>query len=229
MKKTFIALFLLAALLPADSKPIKFTLGNWLWKPASDQALLTTSSPTFAGLTLSGGTASTLVYLNASKKFTSLANGAGYLLNDGSGGLSWAAVSLSGYLKADGTVPLTANWVSNPYQISRLLPVLALTDGATQSITAAQCQNYIIHNGSCTQAIEIDLPAAAIGMQISVYAAAAYAIKIDPNGTDQIMIYTNTAGDYIQSGGTAGEMISLMCVQANKWHLTGILGNWTEE
>jgi hypothetical protein len=120
MKKTFIALFLLAALLPADSKPIKFTLGNWLWKPASDQALLTTSSPTFAGLTLSGGTASTLVYLNASKKFTSLANGAGYLLNDGSGGLSWAAVSLSGYLKADGTVPLTAAWDAGEYGITAI-------------------------------------------------------------------------------------------------------------
>jgi hypothetical protein len=105
MKKTFIALFLLAALLPADSKPIKFTLGNWLWKPASNQALLTTSSPTFAGLTLSGGTASTLAYLNGSKAFTSLANSAGYLLNDGSGGLSYAAA-----LKPDGTVPLTADW-----------------------------------------------------------------------------------------------------------------------
>jgi hypothetical protein len=110
MKKTFIVLFLLAALLPADSKPIKFTLGNWLWKPASNQALLTTSSPTFAGLTLSGGTASTLAYLNGSKAFTSLANSAGYLLNDGSGGLSWGAVSLSGLVKADGTVPLTADW-----------------------------------------------------------------------------------------------------------------------
>lgn len=90
MKKMFVLLFVMAMLLPADSKPIKFTLGNWLWKPASNQALLTTSSPTFAGLTLSGGTASTLAYLNGSKAFTSLANGAGYLLNDGSGGLSWA-------------------------------------------------------------------------------------------------------------------------------------------
>jgi len=70
----------------------------------------TESSPTYTGLTLSGLTASTVVYSNASKAITSLANGAGYLLNDGSGGLSWAAVSLSGYLKADGTVPLTADW-----------------------------------------------------------------------------------------------------------------------
>ncbi|MCK9571605.1 hypothetical protein M0R72_21825, partial [Candidatus Pacearchaeota archaeon] len=112
MKRILISIMLMGLLLPlgSTSKPIQFTLGNWLWKPASNQALLTTSSPTFAGLTLSGGTASTLAYLNASKKFTSLANGAGYLLNDGSGGLSWAAVSLSGYLKADASVPLTADW-----------------------------------------------------------------------------------------------------------------------
>jgi hypothetical protein len=229
MKKTFIVLFLLAALMPATSKPIQFSLGNWLWKPASDQALLTTSSPTFAGLTLSGGTASTLAYLNGSKAFTSLANSAGYLLNDGSGGLSWAAVSLSGYLKADGSVALTANWLSNPYQISRLLPVLALTDGATQSITAAQCQNYVIHNGSCTQAIEMDLPAAAIGMQITVYVVAAFTVKLDPNGSDQIMVYTGTAGDYLISDAVAGTCISLVCLQANKWHVAGASGSWTEE
>ena len=72
-----------------------------------NQNLRTSDSPTFAGLTLSGGTASTLAYLNASKKFTSLANGAGYLLNDGSGGLSWAAVSLSGYLTATATSEAT--------------------------------------------------------------------------------------------------------------------------
>ncbi len=75
-----------------------------------DQGVLTTSSPTFVGATLSGATASTLIYSNASKAITSLANGSGYLLNDGSGGLSWGAISFAGYLKADGTVPLTADW-----------------------------------------------------------------------------------------------------------------------
>ena len=41
------------------------------------------------------------------KQFSLPANAAGYLLNDGSGGLSWAAVSLSGYLKADRSIALT--------------------------------------------------------------------------------------------------------------------------
>ena len=70
-----------------------------------DQGVLTTSSPTFAALTLSGLTASTIVYANASKAFTSLANGTGALFNNGSGTLSYAAA-----IKADGTQALTADW-----------------------------------------------------------------------------------------------------------------------
>jgi hypothetical protein len=42
-------------------------------------------------LRLDGATASTVVYLDASKNIVSLANGAGVLSNDGSGGLSWVA------------------------------------------------------------------------------------------------------------------------------------------
>jgi len=135
----------------------------------------------------------------------------------------------SGDLLANGTVPLTANWIGNAYQVSRLVPVLALTDGATQGITAAQCQNYVIHNGSCAQAIEMDLPAAAIGMQITVYVVAAYTIKLDPNGTDQIMVYTGAAGDYLISDAQAGTAISLVCLIANQWHVAGATGSWTEE
>lgn len=38
------------------------------------------------------------------------ANAAGYLLNDGSGGLSWGALDLSPYVRKDGTTALTADW-----------------------------------------------------------------------------------------------------------------------
>ena len=137
--------------------------------------------------------------------------------------------SLTDDVKADGTVPLTADWLGNAYQVSRLVPVLALTDGATQAISAAQCQNYIIHNGSCTQNIHLDLPAAAIGMQITVYIVAAFTVALDPNGTDQIMVYTGTAGDTLTSDATVGTCISLICLQVNKWHVAGASGSWTEE
>jgi hypothetical protein len=138
-------------------------------------------------------------------------------------------VSVTGVIKSDGTVPLTADWTVGAFSVARLLPVLALTDGATQTITAAQCRNYVIHNGSVAQAIELDLPAAAIGMQITVYVVAAYTVKLDPNGSDQIMVYTGTAGDYLISDAVVGTAISLICLQVNKWHVAGATGSWTEE
>lgn len=49
------------------------------------------ASPTLTGLTLSGLTASTIVYSNVGKAITSLANAAGYLYNDGAGALSYVA------------------------------------------------------------------------------------------------------------------------------------------
>lgn len=151
-----------------------------------------------------------------------------YLTNDGST-LSWGTVSFVGYLRANGADPLTADWLGNSYQISRLIPVLALTNGATQIITAAQCQNYVIHNGSCDQAIHIDLPAAVVGKQCTVYVAAAFAITIDPNLTDQIIPSTSTAGDYLTSGAVIGTAISMVCLQTGKWYVAGKVGDWTEE
>jgi hypothetical protein len=55
-------------------------------------------------LTLDALTASTLTYLNASKKITSLPNAAGYLSNNGAGVLSWGAVSVSGFIKDPGGI-----------------------------------------------------------------------------------------------------------------------------
>jgi hypothetical protein len=125
MKRLLIFALLAALFLPVVGQDeTKIQLANLMRPRLSayglnlNQNLRTTDSPTFVGLTLSGSTASTLAYLNASKKFTSLANGAGYLLNDGSGGFSWGAVSLSGYLKDDGTVPLTADYDVGAFTIT---------------------------------------------------------------------------------------------------------------
>ena len=52
------------------------------------------ASPTLTGLTLSGLTPSTVIYSNAARAITSLANAAGYLYNNGAGALSWAATAV---------------------------------------------------------------------------------------------------------------------------------------
>jgi len=66
-------------------------LGNSV--TGSGNIVLATSPTIATSLTLSYGTASTVVYLNASNQLISLANGSGVLTNDGSGGLTWAAAS----------------------------------------------------------------------------------------------------------------------------------------
>lgn len=77
------------------------TIGN-LADVAVGQALVSggvgvapawSASPTLTGLTLSGLTASTVIYSNAAKAITSLANAAGYLTNNGAGALSWSATA----------------------------------------------------------------------------------------------------------------------------------------
>jgi len=60
--------------------------------PDKDITIAGVNNETLTGTTtFSSLTASTVVYLNASKQVTSLANGSGVLTNDGSGGLSWGA------------------------------------------------------------------------------------------------------------------------------------------
>lgn len=67
---------------------------------------LSTAEFEYTGIfTFASKTASTLIYLNSSKQVTSLANSAGVLTNDGSGGLSWGAAS-SGI--TIGTTPITS-------------------------------------------------------------------------------------------------------------------------
>lgn len=57
------------------------------------QDIRTSASPTFAGATLSGLTASTLLTANGSKAIASLANATGYLYNDGAGALSYVSTA----------------------------------------------------------------------------------------------------------------------------------------
>lgn len=158
MKKLLITLLLIGALLPAASKTDQFNLSYWLIK--NHQNISTSASPTFAGLTLSGLTASTVVYSNASKALTSLANGAGYLLNDGSGGLSWAAVSLAGYLKADRSVALTG--VTGPAAL--------IIDADEKFATVVNAAGFLTNDGSGAMTYTATVPATSGGTGQSSYA-----------------------------------------------------------
>lgn len=79
-------------------------------------------------LKLSGLTASTLAYLNGSKVFTSLANGSGFLKNNGSGTLSYSTVALGS--EVSGTLPYT-NGGTGLSALGTALQQLRVNAGAT--------------------------------------------------------------------------------------------------
>jgi hypothetical protein len=108
MKRFIIGLLLAAFALPvlAINRTDQFNLNYWMYK--QQQALAAGDSPTFAGLTLSGLTASTVVYSNASKAITSLANGSGVLTNNGSGTLAWSLTPTLTTLNLTNTGALTS-------------------------------------------------------------------------------------------------------------------------
>lgn len=103
------------------------------------------SSPTLTGMTLSGLTASTVIYSDAAKAITSLANGAGVLTNDGAGGLSWGAAAAHALLSATHNDTLADGVVDGDVVIGNVTPRwsrLAI------SIPAANVRNALgIDNG----------------------------------------------------------------------------------
>ena len=88
----------------------------------------------FNDLKLNSLTASTVVYLNASKTFVSLANAAGVLTNNGSGSLSWVSGGAGTVTNIATTSPISGGPITTTGTISLLVNVdFAFT--AAQSIT----------------------------------------------------------------------------------------------
>ncbi len=97
------------------------------------------------------------------------------------------------------------------------------------SAVPTACYGQIYTNIGTAQNIEIDLPAAVVGMGFVVRVSAAFTIKLDPNGTDIIDIVTDAAGDYLLSDAVIGTFLQLKCEVAGHWVVWGMNGSWTEE
>lgn len=99
----------------------------------------------------------------------------------------------------------------------------------TGAITAAECLGGTVTNTGASGAIVLTLPAAVVGYSVLVYLTAAFDVNIDPNGTDQILGLTNSAGDAISSDATVGSCVTLMCFATGYWSpYGGGVGTWTD-
>jgi len=156
------------------------------------------------------------------------------------GGSSSASVTVYSCKNCD--IDIYSNYITStitvtePPNLSRLKANVININGwdyteasSPVSVSPDQCQGEVLTNYGATSGVEFDLPEARVGMKVTFYSLSAQTITIDPNGSDQIMYLTDSAGDYIQSDGALGTRITLICLRANKWYPADVSGTWSEE
>lgn len=107
--------------------------------------------------------------------------------------------------------------------------VLVDADGAT--LTAAQSGGYISNLGAAGAAV-FALPAALPGMSFTAIVEAAFALRLDPDGTETIALPSTgvqgAAGKYLEAD-AVGEKVKLICLTAGTWSVEHYSGTWTAQ
>lgn len=90
----------------------------------------------------------------------------------------------------------------------------------------------IISNFASGSAAVFNLPAALVGMEFYFYVLAAFALRINPDGTETIGLPSSgvqqAAGKYIEAD-AVGEYVHIACVKAGQWETLGYRGTWSVE
>ena len=174
-------------------------------------------------------------YLRPFRQFKKLANASTNLTADDLTALaditaSPAELNLLDGLSAVGTatpskpVTLDAN-----YQVSGWRRKVVSVDGG--GINAAMAGAFV-NNAPSTSAAVFNLPAALVGMEFLFYVLAAFAMRINPDGTETIGLPSSgvqqAAGKYIEAD-APGEYVHIACVKAGQWETLAYRGTWTAE
>lgn len=118
-----------------------------------------------------------------------------------------------------------ARWLLSETMASKVLGgVDIITDD--DSLSNAQCWGSVdvLDGGAET----VTLPAAVVGMSITIYSIDATVKNIDPNGTDHIWLdgVDTENAHQIESPGAVGNFITLACFTATHWTTMGRSGLW---
>lgn len=99
---------------------------------------------------------------------------------------------------------------------------------STGTISTAECQGKIITNTGATGDIVLTFSDITEGDSCIIILTAAYDIDINPYGTEQLLVVTDSAGDAISSDATVGSMISFVAVSDTQLMPVGKTGTWTD-
>lgn len=95
-------------------------------------------------------------------------------------------------------------------------------------LTAADSGTYIAFKNQDTFSVQVDLPAAAAGLNVCFFNYDGDDVVINPDDADQIVVLTNAAGDSLTNT-TAGDAICLVALDATDWMaVPGVTGTWSD-
>lgn len=90
----------------------------------------------------------------------------------------------------------------------------------------------IVSNAGATAARVFSLPPAKKGMRVTALVQAAFALRLDPNGTETIALPSTgvqgAAGKYLEAD-AVGERVVLIVLENGKWQVESFNGTWTAE
>jgi len=116
------------------------------------------------------------------------------------------------------------NWYFNTIQAA----MNVITSAVQKTLTASEMNSVIV----MTAAGDVDIPAdqcdTATGKWITVKTTGTFLNSITSNdASDQFVLSDGTAltaGNELDLGGAAGNQATVMCLEANKWYVTGEIG-----
>ena len=138
--------------------------------------------------------------------------------------LNYLDTSAVGTVAASKVMTVDAN-----LQVSGWRRKVVSVDGG--NINAAMA-GAIVNNTPSTSAAVFNLPAALVGMEFYFYVLSAFALRINPDGTETIGLPSSgvqqAAGKYIEAD-AVGEYVHIACVKAGQWETLDYRGTWGVE
>lgn len=97
-----------------------------------------------------------------------------------------------------------------------------------QTMTDWRFLGRTITNNGATGTITHALPAAVVGAVLDFALMESQAVRIDPNGSEQIVPTGSAGGKYIEAS-ARGARVRLRCREAGFWDMEMVTGTWTSE
>lgn len=115
--------------------------------------------------------------------------------------------------------------------LSGRAPITVQAKTAAYTITTAENGTCFTNTGA-TAARIFSLPPATPGLHYYFSVGAAFALQIDPDGTETISLPSNgvpgAGGKYLEAD-AVGESVRLVCCVAGNWACFGYTGTWTAQ